>query len=251
VDFDFFVIADDESLDATALAAFGRERAERFITDLYEFMKRKNAELRALEADKQLSNPEFRLPRDTLFNLDSFQVERRHNVFTALIDVPRYGQFSDSSRISSRYSSSGIMKIQITCKAFTSLAQRLQVTDIDATAVGFYQGRVSFSTLAKFSFENLAVVVDVQKMGVQYVVRLIKYFERGFDVIMPNLDLAKVRQTNFKFGLFEVVDLPYLNVFVTGIEGAKTAHFGSAIAGSQRQGRVQGERRGVCHERGF
>lgn len=226
-DLDFFVIADDESKDEAALAAFGRERAERFIAELYEFMKKKNADMQALEIEKQLTDPEFHLPRDTLFEMDSFRVQRRHNVFTIYLTVPSNGQFSGASRSSrrSRFSCeerhSSSMKIQITCMAFKSLVQRLQLTDIDATAVGFYDGHVSFSTLAKFSFESLAIVVDVTKMIPIYVDRLIKYFERGFDLILPHLDLSKVRQTNFKFGLNEVIDLPFVNIFISSIIGRK------------------------------
>jgi hypothetical protein len=214
-DFDFFVIADEEGLDDKALENFGRKRAEKFIIELYQHMTDKNAELKALEAKTRLTQPSFTLEDSLVFDMNAFKVERRHNVFTILLEVPPSNLQLDSyDRRSKQH-----VRIQISCKAFRSLAHRLQETDIDATAAAYYQGRVLFSEIAKFSIENVAVIVDVTRMT--SVDRLVTYFDRGFDIIVPHFDISKVRTWNFKFGLNEVIDLPRMNVFISSVDGNK------------------------------
>jgi hypothetical protein len=199
-DYNFFVIVDDEDADEEWV---GRQRAEEFIDDIYTFMKRANAAIMS----GYLPN------KDKLYGIDSFKVQRHHDVFTVFVSCP--------ATANGLYASRSVAKIQIYCKAFKSTTHCLQMTDIGATAVAYYDGVVVFSEIGKFSIENMAIIVDLERQHSSFVGRLIKYFDRGFDIIMPHLNIAKVRVGNFRFGLSEVLDLPHLHAHITGIKDNK------------------------------
>lgn len=201
-DLDFFVISDESSCHDSK-EQFARRRVERFIDDLYAYMDNSNKELLKLEEDTKKTKPSFRLQSDQLYDLQNgFSVKRVLNVWT--IQIPKIS-----------------VPIQVVETSYDSLSKLFQQVDIDCTAVAFYEGSVQFSELGKFCFENLCFIVDGSNRSCRYPDRIIKYFNRGFDVIMPSLDVSQVPTRLFKFDQREVIDMPFLNIVVSGINKNK------------------------------
>lgn len=82
---------------------------------------------------------------------------------------------------------------QIICsRAYTSKHQILRGFDLGACAVGFDGTYVMFTELGLFAHVYGYNVVDVTRCSATYEQRLVKYFYRGFGVILPNLDVTKL-----------------------------------------------------------
>jgi hypothetical protein len=45
-----------------------------------------------------------------------------------------------------------------------------------------------------------------------------KYFDKGFDIVLPQLDMSKIPDRNFRFGVQEVLDLPQMTVILDNIQ---------------------------------
>ena len=71
---------------------------------------------------------------------------------------------------------------------------------------------------ARWELENMALVVH----GSPYFPteeRLKKYFEKGFDIILPDLDIKKCPTTYLKLGLRDAIQLPLFALSYSKIEG--------------------------------
>lgn len=200
-DIDMFVIT-EKKMEAREAAEFAKRRIERFLKDIFEHMTAKNATLSETEAKKRLTNPNFRIDRKEFFEIKNFAVKRFRNVFTATVpSLP--------------------VPIQLVSTPYASLNDLFDHVDLQCTAVSFYQREVQFSELGKFCFENLAIVLTNHQKDSYHISRLVKYFNKGFDIILPSLDVAKIRTHNFQFNLSEMLDLPYLLVEIQGVAGNK------------------------------
>ena len=202
-DLDFYVISDSNN----ASEFDGRARAEKFIHDIYEYMHNNNESLKQLELEKQKVIPSFKVEYSKFFSLDNFKVTRNYNVFS--IEIPGY------------------IKFQIVTKPFGSLPSLFAGIDLDCTAIAFYNNKIWFSDLGKFCFENL--VFCINPCVHQDLSRVIKYFDRGFDIIAPHLDMTKIPTRNFKYGLTEVIDMPHLHIYVSGVNSNDCKIFTSSI----------------------
>jgi hypothetical protein len=83
------------------------------------------------------------------------------------------------------------MKIQIIMRLYTSISEILHGFDLGASAVGFDGKTTYFTTLSKFAYLNMANIVDTTRRSTSYEYRLIKYFNYGFDIVLPNLNIEK------------------------------------------------------------
>lgn len=115
--------------------------------------------------------------------------------------------------------------IQFILRKYRSIEEVLLGFDIGACAVGFTgnEGPVLLSRMGRIAHESGANVVDTTRRSPTYESRLIKYWERGFHVALPELDLAKVPTRNFEFGEKEILDLERMLVRCKRIEG-QTIH---------------------------
>ncbi|CAK4127075.1 unnamed protein product [Aphanomyces euteiches] len=208
-DLDFFVVTDQPALSKEAAYEYAHNRVKQFIRDVYSFMATSNESLKQLQEEKQKTKPSFKIENKKFYNLDDFRVRRVLNVYT--VEVP---QVHDSRKQSS-------VTIQLVTTPHTSIQELVQEADLGCTAMAYYNQEVWFSERAKFSFENLCFVVDGKTTSPFYIDRVIKYFDRGFDVILPHLDETKIRKLNFQFGVAEVLDLPYLTVVVNQLKDKK------------------------------
>ncbi|CAK4066337.1 unnamed protein product [Aphanomyces euteiches] len=202
-DLDFFVITNNDKLSPEDAAEFAHERVKAFITDLFNVMNAHNTELNDLETNTRKTNPDFRIRPNQLYNLDLFRVRRQLNVYT--IELPQLNGIS--------------LPIQVILTPYESLAQLLQRIDIACTAIAFFEGDVWFSEMSKFAFENSCFVVDGTSRAPDHLHRIVKYFDRGFDIILTSFDMSKVHTRNFAFGEVEVIDMAALTVVATKIKG--------------------------------
>ncbi|KAF0698789.1 Aste57867_10612 [Aphanomyces stellatus] len=204
-DLDLYVVTDQPNLaDA---AAFGHDRVQQFIHDVYTFMSTSNDALRKLQGEKQKTKPEFKVASDKFYQLDRFRVRRVRNVYT--VEVPQLHTHA-------------LRAIHLCTTPHATLPHLLQRADI--MGIAYYEGDVHFTELAKFCFENLCFVVDGSlATSPTYIDRVIKYFDRGFDVILPALAIANVRTANFEYNLSEVIALPQLLIVVNQVKGNKVS----------------------------
>ena len=108
-------------------------------------------------------------------------------------------------------------KIQIILRIYESISQILHGFDIGACAIGYDGKNVYFTELSKFSYENLSIIIDPSRRSTTYEKRLIKYYNRGFHIILPYLDIKKLRKDYFKYDLYEVAELPYFSFSYSNI----------------------------------
>lgn len=88
-------------------------------------------------------------------------------------------------------------KIQIIFRLYKTKSEILHSFDMGSSCVGFDGNDILFTTLSKFSYEYDCNIVDNTRRSTTYEKRLIKYFKRGFKIIMPdfNIDALKFHKT--------------------------------------------------------
>lgn len=106
------------------------------------------------------------------------------------------------------YSGDQKIKIQVILRLYKSPSEILHGFDLGSCAVGFDGDRLIFTTLSKFCFTYSVNIVDTSRRSTTYEQRLIKYYERGFSIVLPGLDVNKlsvnspnVHLHNFNFNI--------------------------------------------------
>jgi hypothetical protein len=119
--------------------------------------------------------------------------------------------------IFSMFRSPGAIKInlnrkqyQIIFRLYGSVDQILHGFDLGSSAVGFNSNGICFTTLSRFCYTYNCNIVDPSHRSPSYESRLVKYFNRGFAIILPELDMSKLRTKYFKYRISEVCELPHL-----------------------------------------
>ncbi len=92
---------------------------------------------------------------------------------------------------------------------------------LGSSAVGYDGKNVYFTTLGKFCHEYSCNIVDTTRRSTTYETRLIKYFDRNFNIVIPNLDIKHLSTKYFKYGEVEIAELPYLSFSYSNIVGNK------------------------------
>jgi hypothetical protein len=99
------------------------------------------------------------------------------------------------------------IKIQIIMRLYSSVSEVLHGFDLGSSAVGFDGKHTYFTTLSKFSYENMVNIIDTTRRSTSYEYRLIKYFNYGFDIVIPNLDIeclpSETKRIKLKYLPFE------------------------------------------------
>eukprot|EP00923_Selenidium_pygospionis_P032473 GHVN01057264.1.p1 GENE.GHVN01057264.1~~GHVN01057264.1.p1 ORF type:complete len:548 (+),score=87.99 GHVN01057264.1:69-1712(+) len=114
----------------------------------------------------------------------------------------------------------GIQLFQIIFRLYTSPSEILHGFDIGSSAVGFDGDDLYFTSLARFAYEYMCNIIDTTRRSTTYERRLEKYWGRGFDLILPNLDMSKIRDEYLKFpGQTEMVVLPHFPVSYSQTQG--------------------------------
>lgn len=121
--------------------------------------------------------------------LDDVKIFRNNNMVALLIDDD--------------------IKIQLIFRLYKTVSEILHGFDLGSSAVGFDGENVYLTTLGKYCHEYRCNVVDTTRRSTTYEYRLNKYFNRGFNIVLPGLDINKLRTTYLKYGELEICELPH------------------------------------------
>jgi len=111
--------------------------------------------------------------------------------------------------------------LQIIFRLYKTKSEILHGFDLGSSAVGFDGQNVYMTSLGKFSYEYRCNIIDTTRRSTTYEKRLEKYFNRGFDIIFPNLDITILRTNYHRYYLEEVCELPFFQFGYRKIEGNK------------------------------
>ena len=101
------------------------------------------------------------------------------------------------------------LTIQFILRLYKTKSEILHGFDLGSSSIGFDGSQIYFTTLSKFCYENMVNIFDGTRRSTTYEIRLVKYFNKGFSIILPNLDVGKLDRRNLKYNLLEVCELPY------------------------------------------
>ena len=110
---------------------------------------------------------------------------------------------------------------QLIFRLYKTKSEILHGFDLGSSAIGFDGDNVYLTSLGKFCYEHSCNIVDTTRRSTTYEYRLEKYFERGFNIVIPGLDKKQLRQVYFKYGLNEVCILPHFTFSYYAISGNK------------------------------
>lgn len=110
------------------------------------------------------------------------------------------------------------LKIQLVLRLYNTISEILHGFDLGSSAVGFDGKNVYFTSLSKFCYENMINIYDGTRRSTSYEYRLEKYLWDGFKIVLPNLDIKKLRTQYFKYNLDEVCELPYMPFIYNNVD---------------------------------
>lgn len=113
----------------------------------------------------------------------------------------------------------GGMQIQVILRLYETKSEILHGFDLGSSAVGYDGINVLFTSLSKFCYENRINVFDHTRRSTTYEQRLVKYLGKGFDIVLPNMDISKLRTEYHKYNLCEVCTLPYITFSYGRVKG--------------------------------
>ena len=61
----------------------------------------------------------------------------------------------------------------------------------------------------------MAIRVNENILSIKYFRKLIRYFDKGFNLILKNLDITKMSKRALKYDLIDFIELPYLLIKYT------------------------------------
>jgi hypothetical protein len=105
----------------------------------------------------------------------------------------------------------GNTKYQIIFRIYKTPSEVLHGFDIGSSAIGFNGKQLLFTTLSKFSYGYNCNILDTTRRSTTYEDRLKKYFNRGFEIILPNFNIDKCDERMFKkYRIIDICELPFM-----------------------------------------
>jgi hypothetical protein len=112
-------------------------------------------------------------------------------------------------------------KLQLIFRLYKTKSEILHGFDLGSSAVGFDGKQVFFTTLGKFCYEYSCNIIDTTRRSTTYEYRLEKYFDRGFNIVLPGLDITKLRTEYIRYQMKEMCILPHFVFSYSDIIGNK------------------------------
>lgn len=100
----------------------------------------------------------------------------------------RHGPFEQGGSISTEHP-----LVQVILRRYSTLSEVVHGFDFGSCAVAYDGSEVWFTDLAKVAFEQRVNVLDLTRRRPSYETRLSKYYQRGFGLVMPDLDVEKCK----------------------------------------------------------
>jgi len=113
------------------------------------------------------------------------------------------------------------IKLQLIFRLYKTKSEILHGFDLGSSAAGFDGKQVYLTTLGKFCHEHSCNIIDTTRRSTTYEYRLEKYFDRDFNIVLPKLNIDRLKTQYFKYRLPEVCILPHFVFSYTEITGNK------------------------------
>jgi hypothetical protein len=123
-----------------------------------------------------------------------YYTTKNNNVLTLVVESPK------------------AMKYQVIFRLYSSISEVLHGFDLGSSAIGFDGRKLYFTSLSKFSYEFRANIFDNTRRSTSYEHRLQKYFNRGFAIILPHLNLKMMLNgnDNLDYNIETVCKMPFM-----------------------------------------
>eukprot|EP00956_Cyclotella_meneghiniana_P000249 scaffold312_cov52-Cyclotella_meneghiniana.AAC.3 len=218
-DFDLRLVGREYMTDETKCVAKARE----FVGDIFEFITKENEKVDQRMANAEREGRALNRNDDVKCNIQDIVVSRARS--TVSVHVPSFGVF------------------QLTFAPTPSVQNLLAACQPHCTRLAVKDGAVLLDHLACFSIESTAIVLDTSSFVNYYcdneevdddeqarrissgrtisgqLARFIKYHqEKGFDIILPQLEMTKVPRRNLEYNVPEVLPLPCLTVIYDKVD---------------------------------
>jgi hypothetical protein len=90
-----------------------------------------------------------------------------------------------------------IGEFQIILRCYTSISEILHGFDLGSCAFGFDGRTIWMTELSCFAYKTGFNIVDLTRRSTSYEYRLYKYYNRGFGIIFPDLDVFKLKPNEY------------------------------------------------------
>lgn len=125
--------------------------------------------------------------------------------------------------------------VQVILRRYATKAEVIHGFDLGSSAMLWDGKRVLLTALGALAAERGANVLNLKARRASYEHRLTRYFERGFEIVLPDLDSKALRALRGR--------LPYLNLFglkrpleALGGQGLVASHLGATRPGCDANG---------------
>lgn len=133
----------------------------------------------------------------------SFMKKMAHGIVTIFVRIAPSGANGWTARI---------CKIQIILRLFPSVSMLLHGFDVGSCAIAF-DGTVAHTTLlGAYSLSHRVNIVCPSRRSTSYESRLKKYYDRGYALVLPHLDIGRLVPG-------ETLSLPFLRARVDSVHG--------------------------------
>ena len=220
-DFDLRLVG-EEFMDNEAMCV---DTAKSFVASIFDFLTSENKRIEQRQEEAKQNGTLYAGERK--YNLTEITVSRVRSTVT--VNLPR---------------SIGAV-FQLTFAPTRNIPEMLANCQPHCTRIAIQDGAVVLDEMARYSIESTCVILDTASF-VNYhiekeaeensrdddndntggrtiasqIMRYIKYFlEKGFDIIVPDLDMEKLPRRNLEYHVCEVLALPSLIVIYDEIKG--------------------------------
>lgn len=113
-----------------------------------------------------------------------------------------------------------VIKIQIVFRCYSSIGEIIKGFDLGSSAIASNGNDVLLSQLGAFCYSRGVNIFDASRVSTTYEKRLRKYADRGFNVILPELDVLKLsNKPELKYRVPTVLNLPHMPALVSEVNG--------------------------------
>ncbi len=222
-DFDLRLVGEEYMNDEVKCIS----KAKEFVASIFSYLIEQNEEF---ERRKRKSMESGRDIIHAKCDLQEIVVSRCRSTVT--VQIPSHGGMTD-------------IIFQLTFAPCRTVEDMLVACQPQCTRLAIKDGAVVLDGLARYCIESACIVLDVSSFTNYYrddnetendeddeemrkfssgrtltiqTHRFIKYFdEKGFDIILPELDMEKVPKRNLKYGVDEVLALPSMIVAFSNV----------------------------------
>mmetsp|Transcript_3436 Transcript_3436/g.7277 ORF Transcript_3436/g.7277 Transcript_3436/m.7277 type:complete len:524 (+) Transcript_3436:98-1669(+) len=214
-DFDLRIVGEEYMNDEAKCIS----KAKDFVASIFSFLTEKNEEFERRKREVVESGGVIAHAK---CDLQEIVVSRCRSTVT--VQIPSHGGLAD-------------IIFQLTFAPCRTVEEMLAACQPQCTRLAIKDGAVVLDGIARFCIESACIVLDVSSFLNYYqddketeddeemrkttsgrtitiqIHRFIKYFdEKGFDLILPELDMQKVQRRNLEYGVVEVLALPSMTV---------------------------------------